>query len=280
MKFIHIIRSLIFRFRDDEVMALSSQLAYSFLLAFFPFLIFLMTLVGFSEISSSEVMGNLGNFLPRNAYELIEKTVSEVVDTRRGNLLSISLVFAIWSASAGFGAVIRCLNKAYDEEEKRGYIKLQVLSVLCTLGLAFMVVFTLMLLVFGEYLENYLSCCYQWSNLVRLGWHLMRYVIMMAAMILGFAVLYRYAPSRRLTWREVLPGAVVTTLGWIATSLGFAYYVNNFNNYSRLYGGIGAVIVLLTWLFISAIIILMGGELNATLAFDRQGKEKHHGKQY
>jgi membrane protein len=280
VKVIKDVKALIFRFKDDEVMALSSQLAYSLILSFFPFLIFLMTLVGYSSIKSTNVLASLSTILPRNAYELTEKTIVEIVDTRQGNLLSFSLIVTIWSASAGFSAVIRGLNKAYDEEEKRGYIKLQFLSILCTIVLVFIILFSFLLLVLGEVLGNYIACCYKFSGLYRSLLDISRYVIMVVAMIFGFAALYHYTPARRLTWKEVLPGALFTTAGWIITSFGFSYYVNNFNNYSRVYGSIGAVIVLMTWLFISSIIIIMGGELNATLAFDREGKEKPKGKRF
>lgn len=280
IKVIKDIKALIFRFFDDDVMALSSQLAYSLILSFFPFLIFLMTVVGYSSIRSSEVLASLSTVMPRNAYELIEKVVVEIVDTRKGNLLSFSLIVTIWSASSGFNAVIRGLNKAYDQEEKRGYIKLQLLSILCTIVLVLIILFSFFLLVLGDILGNYVTCCYKFSTLYRFLLDISRYLVMIAAMIFGFALLYHYTPARRLTWKEVLPGTIFTTAGWIIISLGFSYYVNNFNNYSRVYGSIGAVIVLMTWLFISSIIIIMGGELNATLAFDREGREKPKGKRF
>lgn len=274
------IKALIFRFMDDEVMALSSQLAYSLILSFFPFLIFLITLVGYSSIKSGDVLASLGVILPRNAYELTERTIVEIVEVRKGNLLSFSLIATIWSASAGFKAVIRGLNKAYDEEEKRGFIKLQLLSILCTIVLVFIILVAFLLLVLGGVLENYIVCCYKFSGVYKLLLRIGRYFIMATSMILGFAALYHYTPARRLTWKEGLPGALFTTVGWLITSNGFSFYVDNFNNYSRIYGSIGAVIVLMVWLFISSIIIIMGGELNATLAFDREGKEKPKGKKF
>lgn len=280
VKVISNIKALIFRFIDDEVMALSSQLAYSLILSFFPFLIFLMTLVGYSSIKSTDVLSSISTIVPRNAYDLIEKTVVEVVDVRKGNLLSFSLIGTIWTASSGFSAVIRGLNKAYDEEEKRGYIKLQLLSVLCTIVLVLIILFSFFLLVLGDILGDYISCCYKFSGLYRFLLDLFRYLTAVASLIFGFAALYHYTPARKLTWKEVLPGALFAAAGWILTSIGFSYYVNNFNNYSRIYGSIGAVIVLMTWLFISSVIIIMGGELNATLAFNREGKEKPKGKRF
>lgn len=269
------IKSLIFRFNDDEITSLASQLAYSFILAFFPFLIFLLTLVGYSGIKSETVMVSLSSILPGSVYELVARIVGEVVSARNGNLLSISIIAALWSSSAGFGAVIRGLNKAYDEKETRGYIKVQIMNILCTIALALIIIFTFVLLVFGEVLGNFLGCCFKLSHYYLMLWDIVRYAITIISMIFVFACLYHYTPCRRLGWREVMPGALFSTAGWLLSSLAFAFYINKFSNYSRLYGSIGAVFILMTWLYISSVIILMGGELNAVLAFDREGRTKH-----
>jgi membrane protein len=99
-------------------------------------------------------------------------------------------------------------------------------------------------------------------------------------MLLVFNAVYRYTPSKRLTWKETFPGAVFSTLGWTVVSIGFSFYVNHFESYSRIYGSIGAVIALMTWLFINSVIILIGGEVNATLAYRRLDLEKHKGDKY
>lgn len=274
------IKNLVFRFRDDEVLALASQLAYSLIFSFFPFLIFLMTLVGYSPISSGEVLSGLNRILPYDALELVKNTVIEVVETKNGHLLSLSLVITLWTSSGGFNAVIRGLNKAYDESEHRSIFRVQLMAILCTVGVALVIIITILLLVFGQMLGRFLAIRLGLSYQFQVAWDAVRYIIILLSTIFIFAALYHYTPCRRLTWREVIPGAIFSTIGLIAVSMGFAFYVNNFGNYSRLYGSIGAVIVLLTWLFLLAIIIIMGGELNATLAFNREGKEKPKGKKF
>jgi membrane protein len=257
------LKKLIYRYKDDDVPSLASQLAYSLLTSFFPFLIFLITLVGFSSIRSDNVLKNMSLLLPQSAYELIEKTVIEVVNTKSGSLLSASLFISIWSGSSGFRAVIRGLNKAYDEPETRGYIKVQIITLFCTVGLAFIIIFIIILLVFGEVLGNYLQCCYRFSEIYRYLWDLIRYLISGFSLIFTFALLYLVTPCRKLKWKEVIPGALFSTIGWLIASLLFSFYVNNFGNYSRFYGSIGAVFILMTWLYITSVIIIMGGELNA-----------------
>jgi len=274
------VKNLIFRFQDDDILAMSSQLAYSLLMAFFPFLIFLLTIVGFSPIKSEDVLVGLKSILPKEAYVLIRKTVVEVVDTKNGHLLSLSLIFTVWSAANGLGAVIKGLNKAYDEEEKRSFIKVQIVAVLSTIALVFMIMAAFVFVVFGNVLGRYIAVSLKQLDGFWSMWNALRYVVTIINMILIFSVIYHFTPSRRLKWKEVLPGSIFTTIGWIVVSIGFAFYIDNFGNYSLVYGSLGAVVTLMTWLFISSIIILLGGELNATLAFQREGKEKPKGKNY
>lgn len=274
------LRSLIFRYIDDEITAMASQLAYSLLLSFFPFLILLMTLLGYSSVKSEDVLMALGTILPADVLKLIKNTVIEVVETRRSDLLSFSMVTTIWTASNGFNAVIRGLNRAYDEKEKRPYWKVQLTAMLCTVGLVFIIIIAFALLVFGELGGKLLIKKLNYTASIEFLIDFVRYAVGLIVMIIVFTAVYRYTPSKRLTWKETFPGAVFTTLGWTLTSVVFSYYVNNFANYSKIYGSIGAVIALMSWLFISSIIILIGGEINATLAYRKLDLEKHKGDKY
>jgi membrane protein len=268
------IKGLIKRIIDDEIFALASQLSYSLLLAFFPFLIFLMTLIGFSSINSELVLSELSNILPTSAYELVRNTVVEILETRNTNLLSFGIILTLWTASSGFRSVIKGINKAYDEKEKRSLFKVIGISIISTLGLGFLIIITILLLVFGQIIGSLLAKKMGFSYLFNIIWYLLRYVIIIFSMITIFALIYHYIPSRRLKWREVIPGAIFSTLGWIVVSFGFAFYVNNFGDYSKVYGSIGAVIILLTWLYLTSVIIIIGGEINASIAIDNGVKYK------
>ena len=275
------VKNLFYRFRDDDVMALAAQLSYSLLISFFPFLIFLMTLIGFSPLKSADVLAGLNQALPASIYQMVSNIVIEVVDTKNSNLLSLSLVITIWTASTGFKAVIKGLNKAYDETEGRSILRLEITAFLCTVALTTVIILSIILLVLGELVGNSIAqyvMIHPEEFLVL--WDVFRYFIILCVMVVVFAALYRYTPSRRLSWKEVFPGSVFATIGWVIVSVGFSFYVNNFGNYSRIYGSIGAVIMLLTWLFLTSTIIILGGEVNATLAFDIEGKEKPVGKKF
>lgn len=266
------ISTLIKRFKTDEVSILASQLAYSLLLSLIPFLIFLLTIVGFTPINSGEVLEYMRGVMPGEALSLLEKTVVEVVDVKNGNLLSFSLITAIWAATGGIKAVMRCLNKAYNEKEKRGFIKIQLISICFTIGLVLVLFATILLLVFGNVIGNYMTSHFSFPNAFKYTWNLLRYLLMVLVLILIFFFIYHFIPSRRLTWREVIPGVLFSTAGWIAASMGFSYYVDNFGNYSRLYGGIAAVFILLAWIYLGSMIIMIGGEINAALALDLKNK--------
>ncbi len=261
---------LIKKMDDDELIALSAQLSYSFVLAFFPFFIFLMTIIGYLRLDSQQVLIFLETLLPTEVYFLIQNIVKFVIDTREGSLLSLSLFLSIWSSSAGFRGVMRGLNKAYDVIDTRNYIVKIILSIVYTIGLVFLIILMLILVVFGGVIGDFFVrffVDYVDVNIVLNSWYIIRYTFIITLMVTVFAIIYYYVPvvkNKRLS--KVLPGAIFTTIGWISISIGFTYYVNNLSNYSALYGSIGAVIVLMIWLFLTAMIILLGGEINAILS--------------
>ncbi|SHE70510.1 YihY/virulence factor BrkB family protein [Clostridium fallax] len=264
----NIIKKLYKKVKEDDIFALASQLAYNLILSFFPFLIFLLTIIGASNLNENGALEILKIFLPISAYDLVQSTIQEVFAVQSKNLLWLSIILAIWTASSGFRAVIKGLNKAYQVKETRSYIRVKLISMLCTVVLALLILFTLFLLVFGDTIGKYLLSKLPFDDAIMFAWDMSRYIVVISMMILTFASLYHFTPSRRLGWSEVLPGAVISTIGWIGTAYIFSYYVNNFSNYSRFYGSLAAIFILMTWLFISSMILLFGGEVNAVLVED------------
>lgn len=261
---------LIKKMDDDELIALSAQLSYSFVLAFFPFFIFLMTVIGFLRLDSQQVLIFLETLLPNEVYFLIQNIVKFVIDSREGSLLSLSLFLSIWSSSAGFRGVMRGLNKAYNVVDTRNYIIKIILSIVYTIGLVLLIILMLILVVFGgvigdlfvKFFVDYVDV-----NIVLNSWYVIRYSFVIILMVVVFAIIYYYVPVvKNKSLFKVIPGAVFTTFSWIGISIGFTFYVNNLSNYSALYGSIGAVIVLMIWLFLTSMIILLGGEINAIIS--------------
>ena len=273
-------KELFCRVIDDDITALAGQLAYDLLLSFFPFLLLLLTMLSYSDLKSTDMIVYMQQIMPKSTFDLIFTTIASLSRSTSSNLISLSLIGIIWSGSSGFRAVIKGLNKAYDEEETRPYWKTLGISILFMVGLAFAIIASVGLVVFGQMIGKIIASRLELPSKFILNWDIIRYLVSLSGMAFTFAALYHFTPCRRLTWKEVMPGATFSTLSWLFASLGFAYYVNNFSNYASIYGGIGAVIVLMLWLYITSIIILLGGEVNALLAFEKEGKQKPKCKKY
>lgn len=255
----------IIKVKNDDIFALGAQLAYYLILSFFPFLIFLMTIIGFSKLDSMQIIEGLSAILPSSVFELTSTIIVEVVENQYTGLLGVSIILSMWAASSAFRAVTKGINKAYNLKENRSFIKRAIIALVCTFALAFTIIVALVLLVFGNLIGDLLAAYIPYNMVIVKLWNLLRYIMVLTIMICIFAGIYRYTPAKRISWREVFPGAIVSTIGWLIVSLGFSFYINNFSNYSRLYGSLGAVFVLMTWLYITSIILILGGEINSVL---------------
>ena len=256
---------IIEKIKKDDVFALASQLAYYLVLSFFPFMLFLMTLIGFSRFSSNEILEGLNAILPKSVLELTQSTVREVFDNQYKGLLGISIILMIWTSASAFKAVIKSVNKSYDVTEDRSFIKISIISMLGILALASTIILALTMLVFGTIISNYIENMYAFYKIIIILWNMFRYVFIFIVMIFIFAAIYKFAPSKKLTWKEIIPGSIFSTLGWVIVSFGFSFYINNFNSYSRFYGSFGAIFILMTWLYLISIIFILGVEINFVL---------------
>jgi membrane protein len=270
MRLTQYIIKIILRYKHHNIGALASQMAFDLVFAFFPFLIFLLTMVGFINVDPTEVLISLEAFMPSDLYNSVSTLALQLFHTRNTNLLSLSLIFTLYTASRGFRAIMYGLNEAYEQKETRGFFKVIFISVIFMLGVSLVVIFLLLFLVFGEMLGESLITWFGLDNKIVNYIAYIRYPVGFAGMIVVFSALYYFIPCKRLKISEVLPGAIFTSVLWIVLSIFFAYYVNNYGNYTVVYGSIGFIIVLMLWLQITSTTILLGGELNALLAHDRE----------
>lgn len=261
---------LIVKVKNDDIFASGAQLAYYLILSFFPFLIFLMTLIGFSNLSSSEVLMWLQRVLPLNVVDLTKNTIIEVVDFQHTGILGVSIIITLWTASTGFRGVIKGVNRAYDIEENRSFITRCIIAMLGVIALALTVISTLLMSVFGEIIGKYLNEALPFEHIVAFLWNALRHFVIIVILIVVFAIIYKIAPAKKVRFRDVLPGAITSTLGWLIASAGFSYYVNNFSNYSRIYGSLGTVFILMTWLYITSMVFIFGVELNSVLEEEKK----------
>lgn len=260
-----LIKKLWSELANDHVLGTSAQLSYYFIFALFPFLIFLITLLGYLPISPDEMLNLFGQTIPDSVFEFIKKNLQLIEQARQGKLLYFGIITALWATSTGMTSLIRALNQAYKVKDTRSFWKIRGIAILFTLGLSLFILIALILLVFGHQLGLWLAFFFRLGLFFIVLWDTLRWLSIISLLTFAFACLYYFSPNSKVNWQSILPGSVFAVGGWIIISLGFSYYVNHFGSYEAVYGSLGAVIVLMTWLFFSAFIILSGGELNAVI---------------
>jgi membrane protein len=244
-------------------------LAFYLILALFPFLLVLVSLMGtFSSPElAGEVLGYFREVTPDQVYGIVESYLSDIIAGNRPapGLFSVGLVLTLWSASGAFAALIAALNKAYDVEETRPFWKVRGIALLMTLGLSVMIIIGVLLLVAGPPIGRGIADLFGLGEVFTLIWNVVQWPVALSLMVFTVALLYYFAPDAEQPFRWITPGGLIGVLLWVLASVIFRFYVSNFGSYDATYGSIGAVIVLLLYLYISSLTILFGAELNATL---------------
>ncbi len=253
------------RYFEDDVGGRSAQLAYFFLLSLFPFIIFLLTLAAFLPITVPDVLDVVEHYAPGETMVYIEENVTKLLDNHNGKLLSLGLIGTLFAASNGINAFVRVINISYEIEQKRTFITARLISIVLTIAMFLVIIVALLLPVFGKIIGTYVFSFLGFSDEFVQIWGALRLVISFLIMLIVFLFLFKLAPEKRVKFLEAFPGALFTTVGWQVASLIFAFYVERFGHYATTYGSLGVVIVLMIWLYISAMIIILGGEMNATL---------------
>jgi membrane protein len=262
---------------DDNISNGAAALAFYSMLALFPALIFLLSVLPYLPIEnlSGEVMMMIANALPKEAFEAVSSTIIELTTDKKASLLSFGAVFTLWSASAGIYAIMQQLNITYDVKEGRAFWKARGISILLTLGCGAMIVTSFALMVGGGALQAWLDSTYVLNPAVSILFQLFRWAVILMLLLGGFALIYYFGPDVEQEFKFISPGAVMGVVVLILASMGFRLYVENFGNYDASYGSLGAVIVLMMWLYIAGHVILFGSEVNALIEhMNPDGKEK------
>jgi membrane protein len=260
-------RRVVREIQQDDCLGRAAQLAYYFLFALFPFFLLLTTLLGYLPIPNllDRLMDMLGQMLPGEALQLVQDNLHELVSGERGGLLSFGLLAALWTSSSALTAIMDSLNRAYDVEEGRPFWKVRGLAILLTVGLSVFIIVSIVLLTFGPQIGGWIADQMDLGRVFQMAWNVLRWPVIVGLLIVAMALVYYLAPDVEQQWQWITPGSVVAVLGWLLASLGFSYYVNHFGSYNATYGSIGAVIVLLTWMYVSGFFVLVGGEINAEI---------------
>ena len=251
----------------DEVLGRAAQLAYYFVLALFPALLFLTALLGLLPLEHimPELMASLRSVLPADALSLVEKYLQQVMKGSGGDILSLGLLGALWASSSGVTAIMEALNAVYEAKELRPFWKVRVIAIAMTIGLAGFIILSTTLVLYGEHIGGWIANMMGLGWLFTLAWLVLQWPVVIFLMLFAIAVIYYISPCVEQDWRWVSPGSVFAVLMWLIVSLGFKIYVENFGNYNKAYGSIAGVIVLMLWFYLSGIVLLMGGEINAEI---------------
>jgi len=255
---------------EDEVSVRAAALAYYFVLAVFPAMLFLLSILGLLAGAGTQLRATLfttlARVLPGSASDLIHKTLDEVTRSSGTGKALFGILGALWSASSGVSAIIESLNIAYHVKEDRPLWKQRALAVGLTVALAVLVLVSLGLLLYGGDAAEWLGAHVGLGPVAVISWKILQWPIVLGLMFVAFATTYYFAPNlEEPEWHWITPGSAVGLICWVVASLGFKLYLHFFNSYSKTYGSIGAVIILLLWLYITGLSILFGGEVNSAI---------------
>ena len=255
---------------QDDLLNRASELAYNFLLSVFPLLLFLLSLLGMFASEGSalrhQLFSGLAQFVPPSASNLIFKTLHEITSSSSGGKLTFGLLFFLWAAAGGVTTMIAVLNAAYHVRDSRPWYRVRIIATLLTLMLAVIVVVALTIVLFGAELTNLVAARVGFSSAVVLAWKLIQWLLALFFMSFAFSVLYYFGPDlKERRWHWITPGSLVGVLLWVASSFGLRLYLQYFNNYSRTYGSLGGVMILLLWFYVSGLAFLIGAEINAVI---------------
>ena len=269
---------------EDRLLAVAAGVVFYGLLALFPAITALVSSYALfvDPQSINDHLGFLSTFLPAGTFSIVQDQVNRVLskgDMKLGGAFALSLVLALWSANGGMKAIIDALNVVYEEKEKRGFFKLNAVSLSFTLAGVVAILTAGALVILAPVALQTIGMGASTELLLKFG----RWPVLATLLLLALAILYRYAPSRRSPqWRWISVGSAVATVTWIIGSGLLSYYLSNFGHYDATYGSLGAAIALMIWMWMSTIVILFGAELNSeiehqTLADSTTGPPKPMG---
>lgn len=263
--FIKVVRQMIGRLKKGNVTAYSAQAAFFIFISFVPFAMLLINLLSQLPVSVENFDGGELSFISPQIVDFIKKVISDSSQTYSGALISVTTVITLWAASKGTVAIVRGLDTIYGVTEKRTYIKLRLVSLLYTFALVVIFILTLVLAVFGNSILEMISAAIPSTIGIAGVVSFLRWIVMLLLLVLFFMLIYTVVPERKTKFMNELPGAIVSSLGWVGFSALFSFYIDNFADYVNIYGSLAIIVILLLWLYFCMIILFFGAELNDML---------------
>jgi membrane protein len=262
---------------EDDIFNGAAALGFYLTLAIFPAMIFLMAIIPYLPIANVDqaIMDLLRQALPATAADMFQGVVQEITSQQRGGLLSFGIIATLWASSAGMYAIMQQLNITYDIKESRGFLKARLTAIGLSVLFAVLILGGFSLIVLGGQIQEWLGQRFGFSDALLMFFVVFRWAMIVLVLLLAFALIYYLAPDVKQRFVFITPGSIVGVLLLVIASIGFAFYAQNFGNYNATYGSIGAVIILMLWLYIAGLSILVGSEINALVEHHSpRGKEK------
>jgi membrane protein len=254
-------------FNADNAFDLGAQQAYYFFFALFPALLTLISVASFFPIANliDQVVSLLGRVAPPDVQTIVADQIRQISNSSHGGILTIAFLLTLWSSSGAMVSIITTLNTAYDITEGRPWWKVRMTAILLTVGLSFFILVSLTLVMLGPLVGEHAANALRLGDAFKWTWRLLQWPVVLVLVATAIGFVYYFAPDAEQDWVWLTPGSIVATLLWVLVSLLFRVYVSYLGTYNQTYGSIGAVIVLLTWLYLSGLAILLGAELNAEI---------------
>ena len=256
----------------------ASELAFDFLFALFPLILLMLALFGLFSSRSVELQSHLlfffAAFLPPAAFQMLRASASELAANPRGGKLTFDLVCALWFASGGVNSMISALNVAYRVREARSWLKVRTLALGLMLLISILLLAALFFVLESSHLVEWLATDFRFGPMIVLLLKAIRWPVAIVFVTMSYSVIYYCGPNlTERRWHWITPGSAIGATLWLLTSAGFRIYLIFFNSYSALYGSIGAIMILLVWLYVTGLAFLIGGEINAEI--ERAAAREH-----
>jgi len=254
---------------EDNLLGRAAELAFNFILAIFPLMIFLLALFGLFASHRRDLAHNFFSYLsaalPPDAFQLFTRTIREIIQGTGGGKLTFGLILTLWFASGGISSMMSTLNGVYRVKDTRSFIKYRAQALGLTIAISSLVFAALLLVLAGGHVANLIAAQFAMQSVV-IAWRVIDWIAILFFLSVSFSLIYYFGPDlKEQHWYWITPGSVVGVLLWLAASFGFRVYLHFFNTYSRTYGSLAAVMILLMWLYVAGLTFLIGGEINAQI---------------
>src|SRR5687768_16763931 len=261
---------------NDDILDRANGVAFNFILAIFPAIIFLFTLIPyvtefFPEINTESIMAFIGHQIPPSMFEVVSSTVQDIISNQRGGLLSLGFLFSVYLSTNGMMALMRAFNACYRTIENRSGLKTRLIATGLTINMTIVLFLAIILLIVGQFiLEAIMNNmpAFDWINMSYFTvvlLFILRFVAIFIAFFLAISFIYYFGPAIHYNWRFFSVGSLLATLLCLAVSYGFSFYITNFGTYNKVYGSIGVMIALMIWIQLITVMLLVGYEVNASI---------------